>query len=45
MIRSANPDMVRPYLKDAANLTGGYANEEVFPEEFLNEWPLSFSIH
>ncbi|MBI2471722.1 MAG: FAD-binding oxidoreductase [Planctomycetes bacterium] len=32
MIRSANPDVIRPYLTDASNLTGGYASEVVFPE-------------
>lgn len=33
MIRSADPDVIRPYLKDASNLTGGYAQEVVFPED------------
>lgn len=33
MIRSANPDTIRPYLKDASNLGGGYADEVVFPED------------
>lgn len=33
MIRSANPEVVQPYLKDASNLTGGYAREVVFPED------------
>lgn len=33
MIRSADPDAIRPYLKDASNLTGGYASEVVFPED------------
>ncbi len=32
MIRSANPDTIRPYLADASNLSGGYASEVVFPE-------------
>lgn len=33
MIRSAAPDLIRPYLKDASNLSGGYAHEVVFPED------------
>jgi D-lactate dehydrogenase (cytochrome) len=33
MIRSADHDTIRPYLKDASNLTGGYASEVVFPED------------
>lgn len=33
MIRSADPDAIRPYLKDASNLSGGYADEVVFPED------------
>jgi len=33
MIRSTDPDVIRPYLKDASNLTGGYATKVVFPEE------------
>ncbi|TVM04188.1 MAG: FAD-binding oxidoreductase [Candidatus Brocadia sp. WS118] len=33
MIRSADPGVIRPYLKDASNLTGGYAQEVVFPED------------
>jgi D-lactate dehydrogenase (cytochrome) len=33
MLRSTNPDVIRPYLKDASNLTGGYADEVVFPED------------
>ena len=33
MIRSANPEVVQPYLKDASNLIGGYAREVVFPED------------
>ncbi len=33
MIRSADPDVIRPYLKDASNLSGGYAQEVVFPED------------
>ena len=33
MIRSANPDVIRPYLTDASNLTGGYASGVVFPED------------
>lgn len=32
MIRSTDPDVIRPYLKDASQLTGGYATEVVFPE-------------
>lgn len=33
MIRSSDPDTIRPYLKDASNLTGGFAREVVFPED------------
>ncbi|MDQ1273653.1 MAG: hypothetical protein QG591_2283, partial [Planctomycetota bacterium] len=33
MIRSTDPSIIRPYLKDASNLTGGYADEVVFPED------------
>lgn len=32
MIRSSDPDIIRPYLEDASNLAGGYASEVVFPE-------------
>ncbi|MBI1976983.1 MAG: FAD-binding oxidoreductase [Candidatus Omnitrophica bacterium] len=32
MIRSSDPDIIRPYLEDASNLAGGFANEVVFPE-------------
>lgn len=32
MIRSTDPEVIRPYLKDASNLSGGYAEEVVFPE-------------
>ena len=33
MIRSNDPDVIRPYLKDASNLIGGFASEVVFPED------------
>ncbi|NUO08914.1 MAG: FAD-binding oxidoreductase [Candidatus Brocadia sp.] len=33
MIRSTDPDVIRPYLKDASNLIGGHASEVVFPED------------
>lgn len=33
MHRSSDPDIIRPYLEDASNLTGGYASEVVFPED------------
>lgn len=33
MIRSTDPEVIRPYLKDASNLKGGYAEEVVFPED------------
>jgi D-lactate dehydrogenase (cytochrome) len=33
MIRSTDPDVIRPYLRDASNLNGGYAHEVVFPED------------
>lgn len=33
MIRSTDPDVIRPYLNDASNLTGGHASEVVFPED------------
>lgn len=32
MIRSTDPEIIRPYLKDASNLSGGYAEAVVFPE-------------
>lgn len=32
MNRSADPDIIRPYLEDTSNITGGYACEVVFPE-------------
>ncbi|TLD40505.1 MAG: D-lactate dehydrogenase (Cytochrome) [Candidatus Jettenia ecosi] len=32
MLRSTDPDIIHPYLKDASNLNGGYAQEVVFPE-------------
>lgn len=32
MLRSTDPNVIRPYLKDASNITGGYASEVVFPE-------------
>ena len=33
MIRSNDPSIIRPYLKDASNLSGGYASAVVFPED------------
>lgn len=33
MIRSTDPKVILPYLKDASNLSGGYAHEVVFPED------------
>lgn len=32
MLRSHDPNVINPYLKDASNLGGGYADEVVFPE-------------
>lgn len=32
MIRSSDPDIIRPYLEDASNLAGGFASEVVFPQ-------------
>lgn len=32
MFRSTDPNIICPYLKDASNLNGGYAQEVVFPE-------------
>jgi D-lactate dehydrogenase (cytochrome) len=32
MIRSTDPDVIHPYLKDASHLTGGFASEVVFLE-------------
>src|SRR3972149_1117737 len=32
MLRSHDPNVINPYLKDASNLSGGYADEVVFPE-------------
>src|SRR3989338_10147626 len=33
MIRSSDPDIIRPYLEDASNLSGGFANEVIFPQD------------
>ncbi len=33
MIRSSDPDIIRPYLEDASNLAGGFASEVVFPRD------------
>ncbi|MCC7211890.1 MAG: FAD-binding oxidoreductase [Candidatus Brocadia sp.] len=33
MLRSTDLNVIRPYLKDASNLSGGYAHEVVFPED------------
>lgn len=33
MIRSTDPNVIFPYLKDASNLNGGHASEIVFPED------------
>lgn len=32
MLRTSDPEIIRPYLKDASNLSGGFSCEVVFPE-------------